>query len=321
MEILISEAVTLTGRFGRTVFWKASSSGGAFSVLQGRIKDMFSQLLNFTSKPELYSQYTADHLWTNEHLSKKMLEFHLSEESALASRPMKSIRRITQSLNATFELKSKKICDLGCGPGLYTHEFAKLGGIVTGIDFSKNSIEYAKSMCKKENLKINYELYDYLGEMELEKQDIVTLIYFDLCVLSPNQRVKIYKNIRRILKEDGILIIEILSPKMFERVVEKSLIEQNYMNGFWSQNSYIALHATHRYEKENVSLDRFTVFEENKIWEIFNWFKYFEEIELKQELYDNGFRIHKELEPFDLIEDKGSFAGGTSFAVSAKPFA
>ena len=62
--------------------------------------------------------------------------------------------------------KSKKILDVGCGTGLFSHKVAKKGANVLGIDFSKDAITIAKNKfqhlkfristngCKK-NLKIN----------------------------------------------------------------------------------------------------------------------------------------------------------------------
>ena len=39
-----------------------------------------------------------------------------------------------------------EIADYGCGPGLYATKMAQRGAIVTGIDFSENSISYAKKL-------------------------------------------------------------------------------------------------------------------------------------------------------------------------------
>ncbi len=46
--------------------------------------------------------------------------------------------------------------DIGCGPGIYAEKFARQGYYVTGIDFSKRSIDYAKNSALKQGLDISY---------------------------------------------------------------------------------------------------------------------------------------------------------------------
>jgi len=40
---------------------------------------MFNELKEINSRPKPFQFYTADELWTNEHTSKQMLEYHLNE--------------------------------------------------------------------------------------------------------------------------------------------------------------------------------------------------------------------------------------------------
>lgn len=280
------------------------------------MSSLFKQLSQYISKPEIYSRYTAETLWTQNHLASQMLAFHLSEETPLASRPVHQIKDITQSLHMKLNFTGKKICDLGCGPGLYTQELTKLGGQVTGIDISQNSINYARQIAEKQGLSVDYVVTNYLNDIKISKQDIITFLYFDLCVLSPCQRRKVYKNMKDILKSDGILVLEVLSAEFFEGIIQKSILEKNYMGGFWSPNAYVALHCTHRYEQEKVSLDHFVIIEDQKTYEIFNWFKYFDFQEIEHELAENGFRIQERLTPFD-TDDDTTFAGNKSFALVA----
>ena len=54
------------------------------------------------------------------------------------------------------QLKGLKILDIGCGGGLLSEPFARLGANVTGIDASYKNIKVAKIHAKKSKLKINY---------------------------------------------------------------------------------------------------------------------------------------------------------------------
>jgi 2-polyprenyl-3-methyl-5-hydroxy-6-metoxy-1,4-benzoquinol methylase len=49
-----------------------------------------------------------------------MLCNHLDPETALASRRAQTIERIVAWMDRKIGLSGKSVCDLGCGPGLYT---------------------------------------------------------------------------------------------------------------------------------------------------------------------------------------------------------
>ena len=47
---------------------------------------MFNELIEINSRPEPFQFYTANALWTDEHASQMMLEYHLNESVDLSSR-------------------------------------------------------------------------------------------------------------------------------------------------------------------------------------------------------------------------------------------
>jgi 2-polyprenyl-3-methyl-5-hydroxy-6-metoxy-1,4-benzoquinol methylase len=85
-------------------------------------------------------------------------------------------------------LAGKAVCDLGCGPGLYASRLAQRGARVTGLDFSALSIEYGRTAARDKNLALDFEVADYLKDELPGDQDLVLLIYADLCALSPERR-------------------------------------------------------------------------------------------------------------------------------------
>ena len=134
-------------------------------------------------RPEPFSIYTAADLWTDPHTSKEMLKYHLNEELALASRTGNTITSTVAWMQSRFNINSNTtIADFGCGPGLYATRLAEKGAIVTGIDFSENSLKYGKSIAKEKGLNINYVHADYLDfETEslcLLKLFLQSLLYF-----------------------------------------------------------------------------------------------------------------------------------------------
>jgi len=113
--------------------------------------NLYSELKEINSKPKPFEYYTTPELWNDDYISRKMLEFHLNEDCDLASRNKAFINKSLSWLISKFNItKSTNICDFGCGPGLYTTEFAKQGAIVTGIDLSKRSLDYAKTVADKD---------------------------------------------------------------------------------------------------------------------------------------------------------------------------
>ncbi|MBN1639293.1 MAG: class I SAM-dependent methyltransferase, partial [Ignavibacteriales bacterium] len=115
-----------------------------------------------TTKPEIWSKYTAYDLWADEYISQKMLAYHLDATSELASRPHDFINRSVQWITSRFKLPSgQKVIDFGCGPGMYTNGFHDAGAHVTGIDFSPRSIEYARRSAQQENRSIKYVQGNY----------------------------------------------------------------------------------------------------------------------------------------------------------------
>lgn len=250
---------------------------------------MYTQLRNIHQRPAVFSTYTAEILWTQPHLANQMLQTHLSQDTVLASRPVDAIGRVVDWIDQSFGLDGKSVCDLGCGPGLYSNRFAGRGAVVHGLDFSSNSIDYARKHAPSNAGSVTYQVANYLKGPLPEQQDLVTLIYCDLCPLSPIQRKTLLTKIRHALSSGGKFLFDVFSIKAFDGVVEGVSFERNLMNGFWSANDYFAFQHTFRYDHEAVSLDQFTVIEKDRTWVVYNWLKYFSQDEIRLELEQAGF--------------------------------
>ena len=80
---------------------------------------MYEFLKDIARRPEPFSRYTAAELWTRPHLARQMLNFHLDQETDLASSRFETIDRAVDWIDARLQLSGKRLCDLGCGPGLF----------------------------------------------------------------------------------------------------------------------------------------------------------------------------------------------------------
>ena len=199
---------------------------------------MFEELEKINDRPEPFQFYTASDLWTDEHTSEKMLSFHLNEAIDISSRNTEFINRSVEWIASEFNIdRDFKIADFGCGPGLYATRLAKRGANVTGIDFSKRSIEYAKEVAAREQLNINYVNQNYLEFETEDRFDLVLMIMYDFCALSPTQRKGILSEFHKILTPSGSVLLDVYSLSSFEQREEATISAVNQHNGFWSPKS------------------------------------------------------------------------------------
>jgi SAM-dependent methyltransferase len=223
-----------------------------------------------------------------------MLAYHLDEELDLSSRNRafidRSVEWIGSHLGAS---KGAKIADFGCGPGLYTTRLARQGAEVTGIDFSKRSIDYARKTAAAEGLPIRYINESYL-ELELDDQfDLITMIMCDFCALSPEQRRTMLRKFHRLLAPTGAVLLDVYSLAAFAGRKELATCEMDLLDGFWSRRRYYGFLNTFTYNEVKVVLDKYTIIEKARTRTIYNWLQYFSPEALGHELKRCGLDVEK----------------------------
>ena len=277
---------------------------------------MFKELKEIDSRPSPFQFYTADELWTNEHTSKQMLEYHLNESIDASSRNKSFIERSVEWIVFHFEVdKNTEIADFGCGPGLYTTRLAERDATVTGIDFSENSLKYAKQVAAKKDLKINYVLTNYLDFETTNSFDLITMIMCDFCVLSPEQRKKMLSKFKSLLKPDGSVLLDVYSLNSFNQKEESATYELNQLNGFWSPDDYYCFVNTFKYDKEKVILDKYTIIEESRKRVVYNWLQFYSKVMISNEFEENGFKVE---ELYSDVAGKAFTSESTEIAIVAK---
>lgn len=251
---------------------------------------MFEKLEKINARPKPFEFYTASDLWTDEHTSKQMLACHLNEEIDLSSRNASFIDRSVEWITSRFKVGAgMKIADFGCGPGLYTTRLAKKQAAVTGIDFSKRSIRYAKQVAASQGLPIRYINQNYLEFETDDRFDLILMIMCDFCALSPAQRKKLLTKFHKLLKPSGFVLLDVYSFKAFGQREETAIYETNLLDGFWSPNKYYGFLNTFKYESEKVVLDKYTLIEADRTRVVYNWLQYFSPEELEREFAACGF--------------------------------
>jgi SAM-dependent methyltransferase len=253
---------------------------------------MFEELQKINERPKPFQFYTACDLWTDEHTSKQMLAFHLNEANDVSSRNAEFITRSVEWIASEFNIgRDTKIADFGCGPGLYAAPLARRGAKVTGIDFSKRSIEYAKEVAVRDQLNISYVNQNYLEFETEDRFDLALMIMCDFCALSPTQRKGILGKFHEILKSGGSVFLDVYSLSAFEQKEEAATYEVNQLKGFWSPDKYYGFLNTFKYDEEKVVLDKYTIIESGRTRQIYNWFQYFAPEDLESELAETGFFV------------------------------
>jgi len=164
-----------------------------------------------------------------------MLSYHLNGEIDASSRNFSFINKSVDWIISQFEIREgKSVIDFGCGPGLYTERLAKANASITGIDFSRNSIEYARNRARDEKLNIQYVNQNYLEFNSVNQYDLIVMIFCDFCALSPGQRKALLEKFKICLKPEGSILLDVHSFNAFNQREESATYTANPENNFWS---------------------------------------------------------------------------------------
>lgn len=227
-----------------------------------------------TIKPQLYEKGNAI-MWTDKHISEQLLNVHLNTEIDLASRRMSTIESTIKWILENVEQQQLNILDLGCGPGFYSEKLANLGHKVTGIDFSENSIQYAKKEAIKKKLDITFLKENYLNlNLEENSFDLVILIFTDFGPLLPYEREQLLIKIKKVLKPNGIFIFDVLNDKNIENKIGPKNWEIA-SKGFWKNEPYLALSDSFYYENNKVILFQHQIIDSQDNLSVYRFWTHF----------------------------------------------
>lgn len=272
--------------------------------------------IKLMKKPEIYKKGTES-MWTDEYISGQLLGVHLNENIDLASRKKSTIDKTVEWILKQVNGEKLNILDLGCGPGLYAELLTGKGHRVTGIDYSKCSIDYAKNNAKKKNLDITYINENYLN-LDFENMfDLVLLIYTDFGVLLPDERELLLLNIHKALKPGGKLVFDVLNDKNINQKVGSKnweLVDK----GFWMDKPYLALSNSFLFDDQKVILFQHTIIDENENYKTYRfWTHFFNENDISNILEKNDFQsidFHD-----DVLPESDLWSGdNVTFCVAAK---
>ncbi len=249
---------------------------------------MFNKLSDYLIKPKLYTPSTGK-FWDDEHISKGMLEAHLNPNWHAATRKLdfvnKSVKWIASIAQPT---QFHQLLDLGCGPGIYAERFRNECYTVTGIDFSRRSIEYAKEQTLLNKSNIEYHYKNYLTIDYVEQFDVITLIYCDYASLSITDRLILLRKVHQALRPNGKFIFDVFTPLM--RKAESCSWLYCEEGGFFSEKPHICLDSVYQYDDEdNTELRQSIVITEDAVNCYNIWDHFFTKETLISEIPPIGF--------------------------------
>jgi SAM-dependent methyltransferase len=259
-------------------------------IINGQTLDL-DQLKQLQEKPAPFTP--GERLfWDDPHISAQMLATHLNPSVDLASRKPETIERTVAWIIETLNLKPGDcVLDMGCGPGLYTTRFVQKGLVVTGVDYSRRSIDYAAQYAREHKLNIQYRYENYLELTDTNLYDAVFLIFGDYCPLAPEQRRHLLANVRRALKPGGHFVFDV-STRVHRKLYGSTNSWYAANGGFWKPGYHLVLEQGFDYPEQSIWLDQIiTVETDGKLSVYRNWFQDYTRDSITKELEAEGFTV------------------------------
>lgn len=198
--------------------------------------------------------------WNEPGFSKCMLDEHLSQRHDAASRRTETIEQHVQWIQQSFlEGAIGSVLDLGCGPGLYTSRFAKLGHSCFGIDYSPASIAYARQQASELDLACTYEDSDVRSADYGAGHALIMMVYGEINVFQRGDALKILQKALTALAPGGVLVLE---PHTFEAIQQRGTTPPKWSSspgGLFSESPHLVLTENFWHVERSIATTRYYV--------------------------------------------------------------
>jgi SAM-dependent methyltransferase len=198
--------------------------------------------------------------WNESEFSRRMLHEHLSQQHDMASRRAVVIRKHVDWIHReVLSGRPARILDLGCGPGFYTSQLAKLGHECTGVDFSPASIEYARESARTAGLRCSYQLMDIREADFGSGYDLVMFIFGEFNVFTPKDAKRILTKACAAIQPEGSLLLEVHT---FDVVHQMGLNPSSWYSsdsGLFSDQPHLCLQENFWEDNRSVATERYII--------------------------------------------------------------
>jgi ubiquinone/menaquinone biosynthesis C-methylase UbiE len=106
------------------------------------------------------------------------------------------------------DVAGKRVLDAACGPGLYAADLARRGAWVVGFDHSPRMVEIAQSRVPGGE----FRMHDLADPLSWLPDGSVDLALCALAIEYVDDRVAALRELRRVLRPDGALVLSRLHP-------------------------------------------------------------------------------------------------------------
>lgn len=162
---------------------------------------------------------------------------------------------------------------------------------MTGVDYSRRSIDYAVQFAQEHQLDITYRYQNYLELVDETQYDAALLIYGDFCPLAPDQRKALLGNVLRALKPGGRFALDVTTPTLRKKYGQRNGWYAA-PEGFWKPGPHLVLDDGFDYPEQSIYLDQSIVIEpDGKISVYRNWFQDYTRDTITQEIEAGGFQV------------------------------
>ncbi|HDT6947484.1 TPA: class I SAM-dependent methyltransferase [Staphylococcus aureus] len=242
-----------------------------------------NNLFRYIQKPEVFEE-GANNIWNEEKFSDYVLNSHLNSDIYGGSKDKKFIEKATSYIYEKYPPQFyKNFLDIGCGPGLYAEKLKEKGYNVTALDFSVNSIKYAK---ENSDGKVKYILGDLRNLNTENTFDISMIIYQTYATLPYNDRVNFLKKIHQMTESEGILILDVPSKHMYNQYQDLKVWEYIEPNNTFIKDGFFLIYMIQKYREDILLKKSIYTLESGEIIEFNDWMEHFNLVKIQNELSD-----------------------------------
>jgi len=176
-----------------------------------------------------------------------------------------------------------RVCDLCCGVGRHSLELARRGFRVTAVDRTKLYLETAREKANNEGLDIEFLQEDMRSFCRPNSFDAVINLYTSFGYFEePDDDGKTLRNICKSLKNDGKLLLELMSKEVLARI---------FRERDWREEEDILILEERKLGKDWGTIEnRWIVFKDGKKYEYSFSHRLYSAVELSNLLQECGFK-------------------------------
>ena len=212
------------------------------------------------ARPEPWAE--GDNIpWNEPGFSKRMLEYHLSQEHDAASRRLDVVDRQVEWIH---NVRCSPGGPRGCltwlvGRGFMSSGLRALGHTCAGIDFSPASVAHARANAEAAGHAIGFTLSDLREAQFPSGQDLVLLLFGEMNVFSPEDAGDIVRRAAECLVPGGRMVLEPHAPGVLERNGTAPPTWGAEAAGLWSDRPHVWLQENFWYADRKVAICRWLV--------------------------------------------------------------